>query len=264
MRIVALLAVRNEELYIKRCLEHLNSQKVDTCLIDNQSTDRTLEIAREFFNNGIFRIVLDPYRGFFDLQGQLKLKERLSEEIDADWFIHCDADEIREAPSPYKDLNDGISAADKQGYNAINFDEFVFLPTSDNEAFEATDYVSLMRYYYFFQPKPLRQVKAWKKTIEKINLSNSGGHSVAFKERKIFPDSFIMRHYIVLSRNHAVIKYKRERIYSRVEVENFRWHGRRASFDEVKLCFPNKNQLKCIDIDGWDKSDPWVNHSFLG
>jgi hypothetical protein len=99
---------------------------------------------------------------FFDLRAVLRAKEKLAREINADWFIHHDADEIREAPAPYKTLREAICAVDREGYNAINFDEFVFVPTSDNDSFEGTDYPKTMRYYYFFEPCPLRQIKGGK------------------------------------------------------------------------------------------------------
>ena len=99
LRIVALLTVRNEALYLARCLEHLYQQGVESCVIDNESTDDTLAIAQSFLDRGVFRIESQAYNGFFDLTALLKMKERLSQEIDADWFIHHDADEIREAPT---------------------------------------------------------------------------------------------------------------------------------------------------------------------
>src|SRR5215468_9856188 len=144
MRIVALLAVRNEERYLKRCLEHYRQQGIETCLIDNGSTDRTLQIAEGFLNRGVIRIEHLPFSGVFELETQLRCKERLAAEIAADWFIHCDADEIREAPRHYKTLREGIEVVDRQGYNAIDFDEFVFLPTADDESFEGRDYVEAM------------------------------------------------------------------------------------------------------------------------
>ena len=48
MKVVALLAVRNEEYYMEKCLTYLYEQGIETCLIDNESTDRTLEIAQDF------------------------------------------------------------------------------------------------------------------------------------------------------------------------------------------------------------------------
>src|SRR5687768_918332 len=114
MRIVALLTVRNEALYMARCLEHLYRQGIETCVIDNESTDETLSIVKGFMARGVFRIETQAYPGYFDLVGQLMLKEKLINEIDADWFIHYDADEIREAPLPYTTLRHGIEAADRE------------------------------------------------------------------------------------------------------------------------------------------------------
>src|SRR6185369_10333214 len=181
MKVVALLAVRNEERYLERCLEHLHQQEIETCLIDNGSTDRTPEIARSFLHRGVIRIEHLPFTGVFELGTQLLCKERLAAEVEADWFIHYDADEIRQAPKPYATLRAGIEAVDRSGYNAIDFDEFVFLPTTDEESFEGHDYVEAMRYYYYFEPdSPDRyRINAWKKQPE-IDLHTFAGHKVIF------------------------------------------------------------------------------------
>lgn len=263
-RIVALLAVRNEALYMERCLEHLFLQGIETCVIDNESTDDSRKIAEQFIGRGVIRIETQPYTGYSDLAARLRLKEKIAREIDADWFIHHDADEIREAPTPFKTLREGIVAADKEGYNAINFDEFVFVPTSDDESFEGTDYVDAMRYYYFFEPYPLRRVNAWKNIIKKIDLVSSGGHSVNFKGRRVCPKNFILRHYIVLSSIHAIAKYG-STIYSREAVEKRGWHGPRADFNPELLRFPVHFQLKYLgDNKAWDRSDVYLKHTFFG
>ncbi|MGB5217988.1 MAG: ATP-binding cassette domain-containing protein [Smithella sp.] len=264
IRIVALLTVRNEALYLDRCLRHLYEQGIETCVIDNESTDSTLEIAHKYLGHAVFRIETQPFPGFYDWTNLLSYKAQLSREIDADWFIHLDADEIREAPTPFKSLYEGILQADQEGYNAINFDEFIFLPTSDDESFEGTDYVEKMQYYYFFEPIPLRQIKAWKNTGQTVDIVSSGGHSANFEGRKIYPDNFILRHYIVLSRAHAIAKYGNERIYSREEVEQRGWHGTRATFSADRLVLPSKRELKTISANGWDRSQPWAKHTFLG
>ena len=262
-RIVALLAIRNESLYLARCLKHLHEQGIETCVIDNESSDNSREIAEQFLGRGVFRIETHPFPSFYDWTGLLAYKEKLAKEIDADWFIHLDADEIHEAPAPFKSLYEGIMKADQEGYNAINFDEFVFLPTADDEVFEGTDYVDKMRYYYFFEPTPLRLVRAWKHRGEAIDLASAGGHSINLNNRKIYPKNFILRHYIVLSRVQAIAKYGK-RIYSRYEVEVKGWHGTRATFREEKLVFPSKHLLKCISTNSWDRSQPWAKHTFLG
>ena len=263
MRVVALLAIRNEERYLSRCLEHLFDQGIETCVIDNGSTDRSLEIANSYLGRGVFRIEHLPFRGKFELYSQLRKKERLASEIEADWFFHQGADEIREASLPYKTLLEGIEEVDRQGYNDINFDEFVFLPTSDDESYEGTDYVNEMRYYYYFAPWPLRQVNLWKKMEASINLTDSAGHRVSYDGQKIFPEPFILRHYILLSKAHALEKYGK-RIHSEDGIRRG-WHGARLHFSENKLNFPKRERLKKVANDNvWDRSEPWKEHEFFG
>lgn len=263
IRIVALLTCRNESLYLERCLQHLYEQGIETCLIDNESTDNSLEIAKKFRKKGVFRIEKQPYNGYFDLVEQLQLKQKLVQEIDADWFIHHDADEIREAPIPFKTLREGIIDADIKGYNAINFDEFVFLPTTADENFEGLDYYKEMIYYYFFELGPNRRVNAFKKPNVSFDIVSSGGHYVEFEGLNIYPENFILRHYIMLSKKHAINKFCKERIYSTSEIKDRGWHGSRATFTAEKLCLPNKENLKNIKSGRWDKSDIWKRHTFL-
>lgn len=264
MKIVALLTVRNEELYIKRCLEHLISQGIEICLIDNESTDKTLSIAKTFVEHGVVRIEKLAYPGYFSLIEILRNEERLALEIKADWFIHHDADEIREAPMPCGSLREGIEDADRKGYNAVNFDEFVFVPTSKDDSYKRTDYVNEMKHYYYFSPKPLHRVNAWKNLGRHIDLSQSAGHEVQFDDRKIFSQNFILRHYIVLSTAHAIKKYQGT-TYSPYEVNVLGWYGPRPFFNSEKLHFSSPEKLKKVSLAGqWDRSDPRISHEFFG
>lgn len=262
MRIVALLTVRNEELYLQRCLQHLQQQNIDVCLIDNGSTDRTLAIAERFLSHGVFRIDHISFNGIFEWERILRHKSRLAQEIDADWFIHHDADEIREAPARFRNLHEGITHVDHAGYNAINLDEFVFVPMNEQESFEGKDFVHEMKEYYYFHPKDLHQVKIWKKTDKEVDLASSGGHSAEFENRHIFPENFILRHYIFLSKRHAVKKYT-QRKFAPYELARG-LHVKRASFAEEYFQFPDSDFVKQLTKDGkWDTSSPSKTHFFI-
>jgi glycosyltransferase involved in cell wall biosynthesis len=259
-RVVALLGVRNEELYLERCIKHLISQGIDVCIIDNDSTDRTSEIARSFLGRGVIAVNRCPYPGYYDWRGILRHKETLSYDIDADWFIHHDGDEIREAPVRYRHLKEAMLDVDRKGFNAINFNEFVFVPTDNKESFEGKDYVKEMKYYYFFQPTAKHRVNAWKKT-KPINLVDSGGHSADFEDRRLFPEVFILRHYLALSRNHLIAKYV-GRVFSPEELRDG-WHKKRVGFTPDKIRFPDKEELHLYREDGiWDTTSPWSSHIF--
>ena len=264
MRIVALLALRNEELYLERCIRHLVEQGVEICIIDNESTDRSRDIAQSYLGKGVFQIVDQPFHGHFDLLGQLQIKERLAATIDADWFIHHDADEIRQAPDPNQTLAQAIRIVDTQGYNAINFHEFTFIPTSLDEQFEKSDYVAQMHYYYFFSPNPNHRVNAWKKLSIQANLTDSKGHQVRFPGRKLSPVPFVLRHYIFLSAMQGLQKYG-GRYFSKFEVEQLGWQrSNRQNWGQGELILPSRDSMKRLTAlkAKLDNSDPQPKHLF--
>lgn len=259
---MALLAVRNEELYLARCLEHLLLNGVEVHVIDNGSTDATGSIARRFARHHPVSIERMPYRGVYEWEALLRRKEQLAAELDADWFIHHDADEIRQAPPPFSTLAEGIAHVDAAGYNAIDFAEMVFTPTDASESFEGADYVAAMRRYYYFCPRPLHRVNAWKKGPEPVDLSSGGGHAVQFFGRNVSPEPFVLRHYVFLSLGHLQAKYGTRR-YDPREVARG-WHGKRAAFDPEAVRFPPRERFKVLGEDGrFDFSDPWPRHFFL-
>jgi glycosyltransferase involved in cell wall biosynthesis len=263
VRIVALLGIRNEERYLRRCLEHLISQGIETCVIDNGSVDSTLDIARAFFGHGVIRIDSLPYEGYFDLEAMLTRQELLARELDADWFIHHDADEIRDPPAGFASLAEAIVFVDAQGFNAIDFEEFVFLPHSLETSCEATDYVADMRHYYFFQPRDFHRINAWRKTAD-ARLVPSAGHQVEFEGRKVFPEKFVLRHYIALSNGHFRRKYG-ERIYSERLMRERGWHRARDALKGKDFTPPASADLKTLSPGSktFDRSDPKRKHLFM-
>ena len=265
-RIVALLGVRNEAAYMARCIRHLIEQGVEILLLDNDSTDDTVAIARRWLGRGVIGIERHPYPGYYDWTGILQHKAALAQALEADWFIHHDADEIRQSRHAGETLAAAIARADAAGYNAIDFDEFVFLPTSDADEAQClpADYVAELRHAYYFSPQPMHRVNAWKKTSETVNLHAHGGHQADFAGRLLSPERLILRHYPFLSRRHLVEKYTKERVYSEHEVQVLGWHGKRADFKEEAFWMPALDDLLEPDRAGWDTSMPYRTHPFLG
>lgn len=263
MNIVAILCVYNEEVYLGRCLEHLFSQGIQAYVIDNESCDRSPDIAKSYLGKGVVGVETFKRRGVYEWEKLLLRKEAVAAELGADWYIHHDTDEIRYAPSRFETLAAGIQAVDRDGYNAVNFDEFVFVPTGMEESYENDRFVEDMQYYYFFQSGPLRRVNAWKNFGQKIDLHSLGGHRVLFDGIRIFPEHFALCHYIVLSYEHAIRKYCR-RTYSREEVEKRGWHGARSALRPRDISFPCRSRLhrKAAGAE-WDKSSPYTRHIFF-
>ena len=151
MRVVALLATYNEERFVGACIEHLERQGIETYLIDNESTDATVEIAARFELAGLETA---PRHGVYSWRPLLERKEALAETLDADWFVHLDADETRLPPRSSLTLAEAIAEVDALGYNAVDFQEFTFVPTIEAPDHDHPRFQETMHHYYAYSPGP--------------------------------------------------------------------------------------------------------------
>lgn len=233
-RVVAIMAVYNESDILAPSLTHLRQQGIEVYVIDNWSTDGTFEIAESFLGKGVIGVERWPHDGpsrVFNYYELLKRKETLSAEIVADWFIHHDADEFRESPWQGLPLRDAFFRVDHLGFNAIDF-TIINFPPVDNH-YKAGTSIDYFKYFEFAKhPSSFRQIKAWKKTSQAINLHSTGGHEVRFSGLKVFPYKFLMRHYPIRSQQHGVRKIFRDRRprYDR-KLKEKGWHNQ---YDALK------------------------------
>ncbi len=260
MRVVALLAAHNEERFVGGCIEHLSRHGVETYLIDNESTDATVEIARRFELAGFETA---SRHGVYAWRPLLERKEALADELEADWFIHLDADEIRLPPRSRVTLAEAFAEVDALGYNAVNFQELTFVPTIEAPDHDHPHFQETMHHYYPYSPGRPDRLNAWKRQDGPVELAASGGHQVAFPGLNPYPDSFPMRHYLYLSAAHAVSKYV-ERAYDPAEVESG-WHRRRAALRAEDVSLLSQAELReTRSDDDLDASDPWSVHPLFG
>jgi Glycosyl transferase family 2 len=264
VRALALVATYNERRFVGTCLEHLHAQGVETYLIDNGSTDGTVEIAEQFAGRGLVGIEQFPRQGVYDWRGLLRRKEELAEELteerEADWLIHLDPDEVRLAPPGEGTLAEALAAVDSRGYNAVNFLECTFVPSREAPDHDHPEFQRTMRTYYPFCPAFPHRLGAWKAAAApRPDLASSGGHRVAFRGLRMYPRSFPMKHYLFLSVPHAVEKYV-ERQYDPAEVRRG-WHGWRASLSVDDIRLPSESELRIAQPgEELDLSEPRQRH----
>ena len=259
MRIIAILATYNEGRFIAGCLEHLFRHGIEVYLIDNCSTDQTVAIAAQYLNRGLITIETLPRAGVFCLRTQLERKEQLAASLEADWFMHVDADEIHLPPHSDCTLAQALADVEAQGYNAVNFLEFTFIPTQEAPDHDHADFQRTMRWYYPFQPFFPHRLNAWKRQPGPVELAWSGGHRVRFPGLRIYPASFRMRHYLFLSVPHAIRKYV-DRCYDPAEVEA-QWHGWRAKLKREMIKLPSQAEMRTYRSDDQlDRSNPRTCH----
>jgi glycosyltransferase involved in cell wall biosynthesis len=260
MRVVALLAAHNEERFVGACIENLERQGIATYVIDNESTDATVEIAARFELAGLETA---PRHGVYSWRPLLERKEALAETLDADWFVHLDADEVRLPPRSSITLAEAIAEVDALGYNAIDFQEFTFVPTVEAPDHDHPRFQETMRHYYAYSPGRPDRLNAWKRQDERVDLAASGGHQVSFHGLNVYPHMFRMRHYLYLSAPHAVSKYV-EREYDPEEVESG-WHRRRAALRADDVTLLSRAELRETSSDeDLDASDPRSTHPLFG
>lgn len=239
-------------------LADLIGEGLDIVLIDHDSTDRTVPIARQFTGHGLLAIERLPWTGYFSLTEQLEAKRRIIERLDHDWIVHVDADEWLSAPEARQTLLGGLEAADAAGYNCVHFNEFVFVPRP-GEDFTGTDYRRRLTRYYFYRPHYPFLLRAWKR---KAGLDNrdKAGHLLCPGARW-FPQDFPLRHYIFLSEAQAQSKYL-TRKFEEGEVARG-WHFDRLRATKQNLRFPDDHRMATLsawDSKEFDTSKPVKEH----
>jgi glycosyltransferase involved in cell wall biosynthesis len=252
-----MLQVFNERRFVGGCIEHLHEQGIGVYLIDNESTDETLAIAERYVGRGVVGIETLP-RGEegFALRAQCERQEQLAQTLDADWLIHHDADEIRVSPRRGQTLAQAIEQADADGYNAVNFLEFTFVPTRESPDHDHPDFQRTMLWYYPFLPTFPHRLNAWKRQDGPVEL---GTHRVQFPGLKMAPESLYMKHYLYLSRAQALEKFV-QRDYSPQEVAGG-LHGWRARLRAEQIELPSESELRrYVSDEELDPSEPRTRH----
>jgi glycosyltransferase involved in cell wall biosynthesis len=242
MRIVAVLAVRNERPYLGNCLSHLIENGIDFAVVDNGSDDGSSDLLHESkYKPHLAGYRHLPFTGIFAWEQLLIAQQELISKIDADWILLVAPDEIMQSNSPGETLANAIVRFDAQGYDVINFDEFVFLPI---DIHYVPDHFAMqpMRHYYFFAPnESARQMRAWRKGLNLFNI-RSGGHVVTGNHFRLAPEYFVLRHYMFRNQEHAFKKYS-SRVYDPAELaRGWHWHG--AGHPTARFAFPPASRLE--------------------
>jgi hypothetical protein len=213
--LVAIMAAYNEADIIGATVSHLVEQGAFLYLLDDGSTDGTVEAARAAAGDRLIGWEslagpADSHPRTFQWSRILDRKSELAASIDADWFIHQDADEFRESPWPHLTLAEAVSLVDRLGWNAIDFEVFTFVPEHGADD-AAQDLAGRFKRYHPGAAYDRVQVRCWKKTPLPVDLKATGGHEARFPGRRIFPVRFLMRHYPIRSTEQGERKVFRER-----------------------------------------------------
>ena len=248
--ITAIISAFNEEDIIGHVLDDFITKGMQVYFIDHHSMDKTLDITKTFLGNGIIKIEIFPEESGYpsDLKDVyawryiLKRKEELHTTLDADWYMHMDADAIVESPWEDVPISEAIQLVDALGYNCINFELFNFRPVEN----EYKGDIKPQDFFRYWEPDNYDepQIKCWKNFGQKIDLVSSGGHDVQFEGKKVFPVKFIMKHFPIRGREHGIKKVFSDRLprYDKNE-RDMHWHTQYDRYIVEKDIQFNKQDL---------------------
>jgi glycosyltransferase involved in cell wall biosynthesis len=231
-RVVAIVAAYNEADVIVQVVGDLIAQGVEVYVLDHDSSDGTADAVRPLLNKGLIAIESFPHEsGIAPAEAEarpwesiLRRKQQLAAELDAEWFIHHDADELRDGLWPGLPLAEAIRRVDRAGFNAIDFEVLDFPPVDDG--FSSGD--DLRQAFPYCERSPVwnkAQIRCWKRPAGLVDLVSSGGHEAVFVGREVFPFRFLVRHYPIRSQRHGERKVVEERRPRLVAAERERgWH----------------------------------------
>jgi len=228
-------------------------------LLDNESTDGTIEAAEPFLGPGLLEIESVAFEGIFEFGRLLGRKEEVIRELEPEWAMHADPDEIRSAPASMGRLFDAIETVERAGANAVNFQEFTFVPTVEHPDHNHADFVATMHWYYAFLPRyPHRLTLFRPGELGDWNIGSTWGHEVIGDGVSVYPVDFSMRHYPVLSADHMDEKYG-QRVFDQNEIDRG-WHGNRVGLGSDRLVLLRESMLRDVRDCGLDAGVPETVH----
>lgn len=117
MKLVAILRIKNEILHIERCLSRLSELVDEIVILDNGSTDGTLEVYPRFKKV----VQLLQTEGFDEGRDKIMLLDA-ARERKADWVLWLDGDELLEQAFTRNQINKYMtSGINKIAFRLVNF-----------------------------------------------------------------------------------------------------------------------------------------------
>jgi len=247
-RVAAIVPVFNEADVIGHTLEYLIREGIAVHVLDNWSTDATPRIVQQLQARGLVtveRFPSDHPNDVYDLRGILTRVEELGQQLDADWIMLHDADERRRSPWPGVGLRDALYRVDGGGFTCIDHVTLNFWPVDDG--FDGTrDLEAYFRHFEFSaHPGHFHQRRAWRNAGDRVSLAPTAGHDVGFDGRRVYPYKFLLKHYPLRSRAHALRKvfHERRARFSPAE-RTLGWH---QQYDQLSAIVRRPDELHYFD-----------------
>ena len=97
--------------------------------LDDGSTDGTVDLVADHIGDPVIAVLVSEPSDDFSMVRNLTAKEVVMRCLPHRWVMHADMDEYRRGIDGGP-LLDAVSEAEKRGANALNFQEYTFIPDS--------------------------------------------------------------------------------------------------------------------------------------
>ena len=116
-KLSVLITTKNEETKIRRCLDSLNEIADEIIIVDDESSDKTVDIARDEYGA---KTIINKSGGNFDKQGNLGI-----DAASCEWVLHLDADEVIPTETVQK-IKETLANDNKYSAFTLIRNDFVF------------------------------------------------------------------------------------------------------------------------------------------
>jgi glycosyltransferase involved in cell wall biosynthesis len=260
-RVLAIIPTFNEADVIVPSVGALLDQGVAVHVVDNWSTDGTVDLVTAAFGERVTveRFPKDGPTDLYQWDEQLARISEVARSAECNWVISHDADERRHGPWRGLDLRAALYRVEAEGYNAVDHTVVDFPPIDDGFA-PGSDYE---RYFTHFEPTEVVanriQIKAWK-TRDGVELI-SGGHEAMFPGRRVHPFNFLLKHYPIRSQAHGERKVFAERKPRILDEERGRHH---THYDHVRSGHEFLRDPEALMAADGDFAERWLLERLYG
>lgn len=261
-RLIGFIPCYNEADILAPLLRFYESAGVPVVFIDNGSTDGSGAIAQRYLGREVLEYVRHETEEY-DLKEMLSLCLTVVARHAPDWIMHIDADHFYEPGEGFASFHDHVRDAEARGCNVIDFEEYVFLPTTADDPVEANVY-ERMKYYAVRDPGEAEQPTEYGSLLLQprlyryqpgMNISDDGGHTIFYVEdrMRVHPVRGILRHYMFRSLEQGRQKLRERRArYSRAGRARG-WHTQYDTWQAEEILFHRDPNTLTRRVEG----DPW-------
>ncbi len=248
-RTLGVLLCYNDGDILEDLIKHFLNNNHEIVVWDHGSKDETAEILRKYKSNLLESKFVPRSFDFY------KLYPSMSENLinnyigKFDWISWPDDDEILEGPKRDGTYYEHITQAYNSKYNWIQFNNYNFWFTRDDDS-SIKSPIERVKHYCLF-PDCAPRIRSWRAHVTNIREFN---HNPLSGER--FPALFNLRHYPMRSREQAIRRLKHDRSNIQRGAQNY--HYNKAKNDAAlllinpkKLHYDNGSDLKDEVIFNW-------------